>query len=147
MKNFLVWEACKSRPKLVETFVLPHIKLVYLFLSLHFVCSGYPLVSISWSLMCFVSLSGGSTISYLIYYSYTKYNYHHHSLTPLSINVSFLFYAYIQKNTENKKKVVVNVLGEMSDWNKIFSSVICRPKPITYPSIKKIFILDLVVLK
>ena len=58
------------------------------------------------------------------------------------------------KNTENKKIVVAKVVdfpdfGGMSDWNKIFSSVIYRPRPITYPImiIKEILILDLVVLK
>ena len=55
------------------------------------------------------------------------------------------------KNTDNKKIVVAKVVdfpdfGGMSDWNKIFSSVICRPRPITYPIIKEILILDLVVL-
>ena len=47
-----------------------------------------------------------------------------------------------RKNKENKKKVVdfLNIkylLNRMSDWNKIYSSDRCKPRPTTYPIIEE----------
>ena len=82
------------------------------------------LCSFQWALLCLMSF-------YFLYFL----------LTPdanMAGNYEF------RKNKENKQKVVdfLNIkylLNRMSDWNKIYSSDRCKPRPTTYPIIEELY--------